>query len=226
MHAGQIELRRLISVHAQSSERRYQIKVESTIIGGAIPQAGEALDRRPPKPPLNDATLLVRGNNEFVLRRLWPDGRTFVTGSDGKTSWMVPPAGAVRVSNDLQRFNHDVPGHEYSMSLCRLDEALTQMQSAYDLVSFSPDPSDSQDHPNETTRLLVATKKRGFPGPRRVEITYLQSSGFIKHIRFVDMPYGPDRLTLQMSLIENYPMTEHDFQHDTYHTTDREIIKE
>ncbi len=223
---GQTELRRLISANAGPLERRYQIKVESTVIGGANPKDGEALDKRPPKPPLDDATLLVRGKNEFVLIRRLPNGRSFVTGCNGKTSWMVPPDGDVHVSSDLQRFNRDVPGHEHSMSLCHLDEALTQLHTAYELVSISPEPVDAKEIQEEPTRLLVATKKRGFPGPRRVEITYHATSGFIKHIRFVDMPYGTDRLTLAMTLIENLSMDTHDFQHDSYHTADREIIEE
>ena len=224
--AGQSELRRLISANAEWMERCYRIDVESNVVDGAKPRERQSLDKRPPKPPLDGAVLTVRNKNEFVLERILLDGRHFVTGSDGKTSWMVPPEGAVRVSTDLQRFNRDVPGHEYSMSLCSLDEALMQLQSAYDVIALPDDDSDSKSVQADRTRLLVATKKRGFPGPRRVEITYLQASGSIRRIRFVEMPYGPDRLTLQMTLIEGHPHEDLFFQHSSHHATNSEVIED
>lgn len=59
-----------------------------------------SLDERPEesderRPPLDGATLPVRYPARYLLVRRFPDGRAFVTGSDGERSWAVPPTGAV-----------------------------------------------------------------------------------------------------------------------------------
>ncbi len=122
--AGAVELSRVIAASARRLDHAYRIEVESNIAGGAKPKRtlDEAL--RPPKPPLDGASLFVGGSDRFVLQRQTPEGLPFITGCDGKQSWMVPPDGPVRVSSDLQEFNRDVPGHEVSMSLANLNKAL------------------------------------------------------------------------------------------------------
>lgn len=234
--AGPAELQKVIAASLLSVDSSYAISVEANVIDGARPRHRPPEDRRPPKPPLDGARLVVRGPAEFVLERTTIDGELFVTGCDGKTSWMVPPAGPVRVSSDLKRFNRDVPGHEFSMSLCNLPDALTQLNHAYELYAVPSDVSNRElldrDFANgsptasESTRLLVATKKRGFPGPRRVEISYGEVSGQIEQLRFVDMPYGPDRLTVRLSLVETNSTTTNFFHHSAHHAIDRTVASE
>ncbi len=74
--------------------------------------------------------------------------------------------GPIRISSDLKRFNRDVPGHEFSMSLCNLSEALEQLARAYDLNAVREDPQVEADVPGVSDRLLIATKRKGNPGPR------------------------------------------------------------
>ncbi|MBL8813078.1 MAG: hypothetical protein JNM43_23115 [Planctomycetaceae bacterium] len=238
-NAATLELRRLLSANATNGLRTYQIVVEET----AVPQGRRRRtleDDRPPKPPMQGATLWVKGASEFVLKRFTTDGRPFVTGCDGHVSWAVNPDGPVRVSRDLSRFNHDVPGHESSMPLNHFDEALKQLQQTYDLQLLpveTPETDGDQAASNDantdatseqspSSRLMVAIKKRGERGPARVEILYEPESGRIFQMRFIGMPYGPDRLTLRLTLTENESVDEDFFGHEAHHSADRRVEEE
>jgi len=225
--AAQSELQKVIAAHLLPGDRSYVIEVESSVIGGAKQKSRPANEVRPPKPPLDGAKLFVRGKSMFVLSRTLSTGEKFITGCDGHVSWSVPPSGAVRVSHDVQEFSRDVPGHEYSMSLCNLSDALAQLNLAYEINLLPVEYDDpSADLPIKATRLLVATKRSGFRGPRRVEITYTQETRLIEQIRFIDMPYGSDRLTIRMSLVDQNNLADDFFIHNTHHADDRRIVQE
>lgn len=233
--AEQTELRRVIAANSASLLRTFELAVESFTAGDARQRRAEQRENRPPKPPLDGAILHVRGKYEFVLIRKSLDGVPFVTGSDGKSSWAVRPDGPVRISQDLQRFNRDVPGHEYSMPLYNLSAALEHLQSAYELhvlpeptheplaTDATADSSSDTSASSQPQKLLVAIKRKGFPGPRRVEISYLADSGLIEQLRFIDMPYGPDRLTVRLTLTESPAATDSFFNHALYHSSDRKV---
>ncbi len=222
--AAVVELDRIIAASSQFIDRTFSIAVEET----AIPQSHREQtpsDRgRPPKPSIDGALLHVRGSSQFVLQRKVNDNQYFVTGSNGKTSWAVRPDGPVRVSPDLTRFNHDVPGHEHAMPLNNLRDGLEQLHAAY-VVEVMPveSPEDNSALNAEPSRLLVAVKKQGFRGPKRVEITYAVTSGQIRQIRFVDMPYGPERLTLRMTLVESRDLGAAYFDHESHHDPKRVV---
>lgn len=224
--AAHAELEKVIAANQLNEDRTYVLEVESNEIGGARQRRKPSNEQRPPKPPLNGARLYVRGNHKFVLQRFLNNGETFLTGCDGVSSWSVPQKGAVRVSSDPQEFNRDVPGHEYSMSLCQLDEALKQLSVAYDVFVLPNEEGGDTTEQLEDTRLLVATKRNGYRGPRRVEITYQQKSRLIEQIRFIDMPYGEDRMTVRMSLVELTSLANNFFEHSAHHAADRKVINE
>lgn len=226
--AAMVELHRLITASSQATDRAYQISVEEVAlprdrdIHRQSPDSG-----RPPKPPLDDAVLHVRGGNQFVLIRSTSSGQPFVTGSNGRTSWAVRPDGPVRVSSDLTRFNRDLPGHESAMPLINIEDGLEQLRAAYEIQLLPVENGDfdarSDDEP---LRLLVAVKKKGFRGPRRVEITYTVATGQIRQMRFVEMPYGPERLTLRLTLLEERNLGTLYFDHDSHHAPERIVEKE
>lgn len=223
--AGVSELKRVIAANSLQGLRLYSIAEEPASNTGSIKRRRvESIEKKPVKPPLDRALLYVRGKQEFVLMRKTLGGEDFITGCDGESSWAISPDGPVRISNDLGRFNRDVPGHEFSMPLCNLNDALEQLQSVSDLALLPVEygDADQDDHP-EPRRLLVATKKRGQRGPRRVEITYFAESGVIEHVRCVDMPYGPEHITVQLSLLQTPSVPEDFFHHRTHHTPNREI---
>lgn len=217
------ELDRLIDVQDAGRDRTYHIAVEGTSARRQTRRRAD--DTRPPKPPMDGATLHVRHGNQFVLIRQTHDGLPFVTGCDGRVSWAVRPHGPVRVSADLTRFNRDVPGHEHGMPLINLEEALERLKAAYDL-QLLPVEAVFDRSSRESTRLFVAAKRRGFRGPQRVEITFQVSTGLIQQLRFVEMPYGPDRLSLRLSLLDERDLGATFFEHQSHHASDRTIEEE
>ncbi|QDU98607.1 hypothetical protein [Lignipirellula cremea] len=216
--AAAVELDRIIAVNSSPTDRTFSISLEETSFPEERRKAVQTERHRPPKPSIDGALLHVRGPNQFVLQRKVPEGQLFVTGSNGRVSWAVRPDGPVRFSSDLTRFNHDVPGHEQAMPLNNLHDGLEQLHAAY-VVQVLPVESLEDDTAvaAEPSRLLVAVKKPGFRGPRRVEITYAAASGQIRQIRFVDMPYGPERLTLSMTLVDERPLGAAYFDHESHH---------
>jgi anti-sigma factor RsiW len=72
-------------------------------------------------------------------------------------------------------------------------------------------------------RLLVATKRRGQRGPRQVEVAYDAASDQLFAIRFVDMPYGANRLTLRLEPLPGTPAAQQPkfFEHSAHHALDR-----
>lgn len=222
--AAVVELNRIIAASSQPRDRTFSISVEETALPPR-PRAKEPAERgRPPKPSIDGATLHVRGPNQFVLQRRVNEQQLFITGSNGKTSWAVRPDGPVRVSPDLSRFNHDVPGHEHAMPLNNLHDGLEQLRKAYDVEVLPIEDAEEDAGPNaDPSRLLVAVKKRGFRGPLRMEITYAAVSGQIRQVRFVEMPYGPERLTLRMTLVAERDQSADFFDHQSHHDPQRAV---
>jgi hypothetical protein len=223
--AAVTELNRLIAASAHAMDRTYHVAVEEV----ALPperreRRGPGDASRPPKPPMDDAVLHVRDGHQFVLIRTTPEGLPFITGSNGQASWAVRPDGPARVSSDLTRFNRDLPGHEYEMPLINIEDGLERLRVAYELQLQPIESSDSETQPgDEPLRLLVAVKKRGFRGPRRVEITYAVPTGQIRQLRFVDMPYGPQRLTLRLTLVDERNLAPGFFDHISHHGPERAV---
>lgn len=223
LSAATVELERIISASAQYSDCTYAIAVESvTMDPKHIEQETEPDHTRPPMPPLHGARLHVRGAKQFVLERTTIDGSAFVTGCNGEVSWAVRPDGPVRVSKDLERFNRDVPGHEHSMPLNNIHESLEQLRTTYDIQLLPIEDGVKGDIANEVEcRMLVAVKRRGVRGPNRIEITYSSKSGQLQQLRFMNMPYGPERLTLRMTLIGREDLGAKYFDHDAHHKPNR-----
>ncbi len=216
------ELQRLIATNADTMDRTYRISVEETFVpsrdrGRRTPEVD-----RPPKAPLDGAMLFVRDGQQFVLERSTENG-LFVTGSNGKVSWAVRPDGPVRFSTDLNQFNRDLPGHEHAMPLVNIHDGLERLHLAYDVQLLPQEDSGSAE---SATRLLVAVRHRKERGPKRVEISYEVESGLIRQMRFVEMPYGPELLTLRLTLLSEEPLVERFFDHESHHDADRRVQEE
>jgi hypothetical protein len=203
-------------------DRLYRVDVEQAVLPNKK-QIEQHDERRPPKPSLEGAKLYVRGTDEFVLMRFLQDGTPFVTGSDGQVGWAIAPNGPVRVSQDKQRFNRDLPGHEHSIPLSNLSQGLTQIQKAYHVQIIPSSPGDAGD---EQDAVLVATKKRGQRGPSRIEIQYASNSGRIAQMRFIEMPYGPERLTVRLTLIDELTLPESFFHHSHHHSSNQQVVSD
>ena len=217
------ELDRIIVNSMKSKDRTFDIVVEDITTDRRGKRSARPESQRPPKPPLDGASLYVRSGNQFVLIRKTQDGLPFVTGCDGKQSWAINTRGPVRVSPDVHRFDHDLPGHETSVPLTNLNEGLQQLKRAYDLTFSALGPEEYQTGDGHEARQLIAVKKPKERGPQRVEIVYDATTGCILRMRFVQMPYGPDRLDLRLSLVSEEELSSGFFEHTSHHTPDRKI---
>ncbi|MFO1004946.1 MAG: hypothetical protein U0929_03225 [Planctomycetaceae bacterium] len=218
------ELNRLIVAQESTLDKTYEIDVEE-IAASRHRMSKRSDDQRPPKPPLDGAVLHVRHGGQFVLIRDQPDGRPFITGSNGLTSWAIRPDGPVRFSRDLTRFNRDLPGHEQDIPLIQIEDGLKQIREAYD-THLLPIENVEDNSGQLASRLLVAVKKRGYRGPQRIEMTYTVATGQIRQLRFVEMPYGPERLTLRMTLVEERTLPADFFDYQSHCSADRIVEEE
>lgn len=217
------ELDRLIVNSVRMQDRTYLLVVEDM---GQPPPGRRAKmpeAHRPPKPPLDGAVLHLRDNQHFVLIRKTAEGADFVTGSNGKESWAVKNKGPVRVSRDVQHFSRDLPGHETSIPLTNLHEGLERLRHAYHLHFSEVGPEEYAMNAGEEVRMLVAVKKPNERGSQRVEIAYETTTGRILHMRFIQMPYGPDWLDLRLSLLNEDVLPSEFFEHTSHHAMDRQV---
>lgn len=204
------ELDRLIAQAVDVPARSYVIRNRD--------EEPETFDER--RPPIDGAILHVRAPDCYVLIRKFPDGRLFVTGSDGEKSWSVPAQGAVRVSSDPMRFRGPVPGHQQGIPFVNLRSDLMQLREAYHVTPLGV---NEQGH-----RGLLAKKKSvEYRGPNRVELWYDSATGVIHQMMFAGMPKargGPDRLVVD--LLDQQERDNGFFQHTSHHTADRRVIEE
>jgi hypothetical protein len=226
--AAAVELNRIIAAAAGVTDRTYRLSLEEVAAGRPPAATSDRPElKRPPKQPLDNATLTVGSGHRFVLVRTTRDGQPFVTGSDGHESWAVRPDGPVLFSRDPAHFGRDVPGHEHGMSLIDLNEALNQLRAAYEIRVLPVEQAESGNaSPSEATRLLVGVKKPAQLGPLRVEVTYVVATGRIVQMRFIDMPYGPDRVTIRLTMENEDSRGDAFYTHATHHTADRAVEEE
>ncbi|MBI1321878.1 hypothetical protein GC170_01635 [bacterium] len=204
------EIDRLIAKIDTSPDRRYEIR-----------NLDQDPDSKPDRqPPIDGASLYVRNPDRYMLERRYPDGRRFLTGSDGQTSWAIAPDGPVRVSPDPERFRGPVPGHQHGLPFVDVRGDLNRFRSSYDLSG--PNSTD------DGLRKITGTRKPGVPrGPRSFEMTYDPASGSIRRMIFDGLPQargGPRRVAVD--LIDSKPLPDDFFVHQSHHTSDREVIEE
>ena len=219
--AAVTELNRILSLNAQSADRTYQISVED----------GEELESRdgvrhgpsaqgPISVPMtHGAHLHVRGGRQFVFVRVTAEGDSFVTGSNGDSSWMVRPGAPVQISKDPTRFSRGVPGYSHSVPLINIEDGIEGLLSAYE-IHMNVSESDLA---HKRTRMLSADRKSpSHLGPRRIEIVYEIHTGLIQQVRFIERPQAHRApITLLLSLISERNLGVHFYDHQFHHEAER-----
>ena len=113
---------------------------------------------------------------------------------------------------------------EQSLSINNLHDGLDALKTSYDLEVMPVESNEAIDEADvEPNRLMVAVKKRRFLGAARIEISYAETSGQIRQVRFVRMPYGPEQVTLTMTLIEERTLPANYFAHPSHHAPERDV---
>lgn len=204
------ELERLIDRSTGNGDRSYIIR---SLDPAPLPQ-------EPRQPPIDGAKLFIRPPGKYVLIRSFPDGRPYVTGSDGEVNWDVPPAAPVRLSRDPFRFRWPLPGHQHGIPFADLRSDLTELRDAYELKTLAPDAAG-------LAGIQALKKSREYRGPNRVELWYDRSSGVIHRMVFGGLPRargGPTSVAVE--LVEQRELSDEFFQHQAHHAADRLVIEE
>lgn len=204
------ELNFLIEKASTPGDRTYLIRNLDT-------QAERTDDRQP---PIEGALLHVRAPDKYVLVRRFPDGREFVTGSDGEHGWSIPPAGKVRLSNDPLRFRGPVPGHQHGIPFVDLRSDLMQLRDAYHITLIGTDANGKQG-------LRADKKSTSYRGPNQVELRFDRASGIVYRMIFDGMPRargGPNRVSVD--LVDQAPLDLHFFSYESHLRGNREIVWE
>lgn len=213
--AAAAELQRIIVANSTFESRTYQISSLDSSEDEDLPVRGGQ------KPPLDGALLHVRGSEDYVLERYFPDGTRFITGSNGQTAWAIPPRGRVRVSHDPERFRGAVPGQQHAIPFIDMRASLEQLADAYDLRVEQTIAEDG-------TRQLEAVRSADASGgPKEVTIWYDAESGVIQRMQLSRLPRnqgGPRSVVLE--LVEQRELNDAFFQHSSHHSPDREVIED
>ncbi len=229
--AAETQLERLIEVARKSSDRTYLItslEFRGNKRHGAKWNRNEVLDERNRRrgkvqAPVDGALLHVRGESSYVLIRRFENGDEFITGSDGKTSWSVPPKGRIRVSDNVQRFRSEMPGNQHAIPFITLQDDLKQIRAAYNIQWLDPELGIEEARSGQ--HCLVAKKKSAeHRGPKYVEIWFDLETGTIIEMLLDKLPQakgGPK--TVLLELIGKSEMPEEFFQHTTHHDSNRRV---
>lgn len=216
--AAQAELTRLIEVSRRATDRSYRI------ISLNKPQPPGRPPGRDParvRPPIDGAILHVRGGTHYVLVRRFQNGEAFLTGSDGRESWAIPPAGPVLVSPDPTHFRGAAPGEKQNVPF-QIPEALSRLRDAYDVEIEYGDSGRGV-----FSRLVARRRSSTERGPLRVELWFDSGSDVIDRMRFEGLPAAQGApLSLELQLIEQRDLGPDFFDHRSHHAPDRELKEE
>lgn len=174
-----------------------------------------------PQPTIDGAILYLRAPDSYVLARIDANGDEALTGSDGRSGWIVPAKGAVRVSRDPSRFSGSLPGSKQAIAFVDPHGDLSALSAAYEL-KLEPAPTI-----DGFSRVVATRKSDARGGPKRIEIAYDPATAVIRAMRLENLPQargGPR--SVEFELIDDAPLDARFFSHDFHHGSDREVIQE
>lgn len=174
-----------------------------------------------PTPSIDGAILYVREPNLYVLARVDETGAETLTGCDGSRAWIVPAKGPVRVSADPKRFSGALPGSQQGIVFVDPHVDLAELARSYELRLV---PAAA---PDDLARIEGTRRSDARGGPKRIEISYEESSALIRTIRLENLPQargGPR--TVEFELIDDARLGEGFFLHTSHHDASRVVIEE
>ena len=204
------EINRLIDASSSQTDRTYLIR--NLDIGP------ESLHDR--QAAIDGAILYVRQPDQYVLIRKFPDGRAFITGSDGLQSWSLPPRGSIRVSNNPLRFRGPVPGNQHGIPFVNLRSDLVQMRDAYFITLENTQTGGMR-------KIRAEKKSKDHRGPNHIELWYDPETLVIQRMVFRGMPQakgGPD--SVSMELVDQKDLGPRFFDHNSHHGKEIQVIEE
>jgi len=201
---------------AKSGDRTYVLRAV-----GASPAAPAVKRSGRPAPSIDGAILYVRGRGEYVLSRPDTEGNEVLSGSDGTRAWMVPAKGPVRVSRDPRRFSGALPGSQQGIAFIDPHADLAELAKSYDLTLKPASRSDA------LSRIEGMRRSDARGGPKRIELSYDESTALIRAIRLENLPQargGPR--TVEFELDDDAALHRDFFTHAFHHDASRVVIEE
>lgn len=217
---------KMIAAIDTAGDRTYSIRIEK-YQNDRQPPPGPP-PQRPEEPGeragLNGATLYLRGSSKFVLCWQTPSGRTVINGSDGQTNWHIRPDKPVLISNDPQAFRIPMPPELADILSLDFKTTLVHIRDHYK-IKYLENPADNQLHKSSWTYLDASKSSRDFQGPKNIEIWADSQTGLLMRIEFADIHLeeepSPQRLIIE--LINQTPLSDDWFSHQTHHPEDAAV---
>ena len=208
---------------ARSGDRTYFVRAveDGRKPARAVEKPRGARNEHRPAPSIDGAILYVRAPNLYVLARVDESGGETLTGSDGARAWIVPAKGPVRVSNDPKRFSGALPGSQQGIVFIDPHVDLAELAQSYELTIVPATKAD------EFARIEGTRRSDARGGPKRVEITYEESTALIRSIRLENLPQargGPR--TVEFDLVDDTRLDADFFLHASHHDASRVVIEE
>lgn len=214
--AASLALDRVVVAAGSAADREYRILVLDH--GAGHPPPTVMSGGRGRKPGIDGARLFVRGQDRFVLVRMFGDGTKFVTGSDGEIGWAVPPKGRVHLSRDPRRFRRGVPGERQEVPFIDMRAGFETLRRGYTL---SLSPASAPARPGQRLE-AVRTGGRG-RGPEAVR-AWIGEDGVPTRIEIDGLPPGdgmPESVALE--LVSRSDLGGRFFDHESHHAAGREF---
>ncbi|MEM9480713.1 MAG: hypothetical protein AAGA58_13750 [Verrucomicrobiota bacterium] len=205
-----VALEKMIEAAKSAGDRTYSVSVVRGSTERTVPGGQEV--------SLEDATVYVRGTNQYVVFQNLTDGTgKRITGFDGTQSWTFTGDNPVYVSDNPDLFRRDLPGGGLDLPFVDLQQKLEELREGYDVKLIENDRRGK-------LRLRAVKKSREFRGPREVLIRFEQDSGLIRSIEF----NRPDRTQrgpriVHLELINDSPLPPDFFSHSMHHEPDRPV---
>lgn len=209
--AAAVALDRIVAAIEAEVDREYRISVLDH--GPPGPRATPPTPGGGRKPGVDGARLFVRGSDQFVLVRRFGDGSEFITGSDGRLGWAVPPRGHVHLSRDPRRFRRGVPGEHEELPFLDLRSGIDSLRRGYDLAITTAVTGGQ--------RLEATRRPERRRGPSLVRV-WFDSAGVATRID-IDGLSPQDGLpqAVTLDLVSQRPLDDGFFMHAAHHGPDR-----
>jgi hypothetical protein len=179
------------------------------------------------------AVLQVRGQR-FVFQALSSPWEGTFIGGDGRRSWMVPPTGAVRVSDEPRAFLRLVrggalPDRDGDLRLARQREALPflnltalleRVARSYDLKLLPPEVLGEE---GQLCQHVRGRRRGGEEGvPEAVEVWARSDTGVVRRL-VLHLGEGPGARRLSLELTSEEALPGDWYEHAAHHDAERPV---
>jgi len=222
--AATVSIDTMITASLEEVDRTYRVHVVEEFTPGELKSATPVEGQRRQE-TVDDATLVVRGLDKFVLLHSPISGLGRYSGCDGQQSWSFRDGSPVHVSPDLARFRTSLPGQQHDLPMLNIQEHLAQLKAGYRIELI---PGSKTGRNGEALSQLTGVKKsKEIPGPKEIEIWFDGSAGSIHWMLLDELPRGqggPKSILLE--LVGQSPVADEFFTFQFHDVLSRRVISE